>query len=452
MFGRNLGWPGGSIALGTRSQRPLCPYTMLDIAFIREFPELVKAGAQKKRIQVDVDRLLEVDRQRRALITDIEQLRAERNRRSKAISSVPASERAALLAETRTISEQLKHSETALEPLEAEFERLMLQMPNVPALDVPEGLTDADNVEVRRWGEPPVFGFTPRDHVELGEALDLIDIKRAVRIAGTRTYYLKHEAVLLELAVLRFTLDHMLRKGFTPMLVPQLVKDEAMIGTAYFPGGEEQAYRIEMDALNLIGTAEVPLTAYHYDEILNEAELPKRYVGMSTCYRREAGTYGRDTRGLYRIHQFHKVEQVIICVADEQVSIAEHESIVRNAEEVLQALQLPYRVVNVCGGDLGVSQVKKYDLETWMPSRNAYGETHSASRFYDFQARRLKLRYRDRQGKVHYAHTLNNTVIASPRILIPILELYQQEDGSVIVPAVLRPYMGGIERIDRKRT
>jgi seryl-tRNA synthetase len=328
----------------------------------------------------------------------------------------------------------------------------MLLVPNVPAADVPEGLTDADNVEIRRWGERPAFSFTPRDHVELGEILDLIDFKRAVRIAGTRTYYLKNEAVLLELAVLRFTLDHMMRRGFIPMLVPHLVKDEAMIGTAYFPGGEEQAYRVEKDAVNLIGTAEVPLTAYHYDEILHESELPKRYVGMSTCYRREAGTYGRDTRGLYRIHQFHKLEQVIICTADEQVSIVEHEDIVRHAEEILQALQLPYRVVNVCGGDLGAPQVKKYDIETWMPSRNGYGETHSASRFYDFQARRLKLRYRDRQGRVHYAHTLNNTVIASPRILIPILEIYQQEDGSVIVPEALRPYMGGIERIESKKT
>jgi seryl-tRNA synthetase len=424
---------------------------MLDIAFIREFPELIKAGAKKKRIQVDVDRLLEVDRQRRVLITELEQLRAERNRTSKLVSSVPPSERQALLAETRTITERLKHSETALAPLEEEFERLMLQVPNVPAADVPEGLTEADNVEVRRWGEPPTFSFTPRDHIELGEALDLIDVKRAVRIAGTRTYYLKNEAVLLELAVLRFTLDHMIRKGFVPMLVPHLVKDEAMVGTAYFPGGEEQAYRIDKDALNLIGTSEVPLTAYHYDEILHEAELPKRYVGMSTCYRREAGTYGRDTRGLYRIHQFQKVEQVIICVADEQVSMAEHEAIVRNAEEVLEALQLPYRVVNVCGGDLGAPQVKKYDIETWMPSRKAYSETHSASRFYDFQARRLKLRYRDRQGKMQYAHTLNNTVIASPRILIPILEMYQQEDGSVMVPEVLRPYMGGMERIDSKK-
>src|SRR5918912_1547304 len=420
---------------------------MLDIAFIREFPGLVKAGAQKKRIHLDIDRLLEVDRQRRALITEIERLRAERNRKSKAVAGSRSDERGSLLAATRAITEQLKRNEAELAPLDQEFEGLMLLVPNVPAPDVPEGLTEADNVEVRRWGDLPTFSFMPRDHVELGEALDLIDLKRAVRIAGTRTYYLKNEAVLLELAVLRFTLDHMIRKGFTPMLVPHLVKDEAMIGTAYFPGGEEQAYRIEKDGLNLIGTSEVPLTAYHYDEILSEAELPKRYVGLSACYRREAGTYGRDTRGIYRIHQFHKVEQVVICVADERVSTAEHEGIVRNAEEILQALRLPYRVVNVCGGDLGLPQVKKYDIETWMPSRKAYGETHSASRFYDFQARRLKLRYRDRQGKVHYAHTLNNTVIASPRILIPILEIYQQEDGSVIAPEVLRPSMGGLERI-----
>jgi seryl-tRNA synthetase len=423
---------------------------MLDIAFIRAAPDLVKAGAEKKRLKVDIDRLLEVDRQRRMLITESEQLRAERNRQSRAVSGAPAAERQSLLAETKTISERLKRLEANLMPLEEEFERLMLQVPNLPAPDVPEGLTEADNVEVRRWGEPPAFPFTPRDHVDLGDRLDLIDFQRAARIAGARTYYLKNEAVLLELAVLRFTLDLMIGKGFTPMLVPHLVRDEAMLGTAYFPGGEEQAYRIEKDELNLIGTSEVPLTAYHYDEILNEAELPKRYVGLSSCYRREAGTYGRDTRGIYRIHQFQKVEQVIICVADEQVSIDEHEGIVRNAEEVLQALQLPYRVVTVCGGDLGLPQVKKYDIETWMPSRRAYAETHSASRFYDFQARRLKLRYRDRHGKIQYAHTLNNTVIASPRILIPLLEIYQQEDGTVVVPEVLRPYMNDLERIRPK--
>jgi seryl-tRNA synthetase len=231
------------------------------------------------------------------------------------------------------------------------------------------------------------------------------------------------------------------------MIVPHLVHDKAMVGTAYFPVGMEQAYRIAEDEVNLIGTAEVPITAYHADEILRADELPKHYVGFSSCYRREAGTYGKDTRGLFRVHQFQKVEQVVICTNDPEVSRQEHENILHNAEEVVQALGLPYRVVLVCGGDLGIPQVKKYDIETWMPSRNAYSETHSASKFHDFQARRLKLRYRGQDGTIRFAHTLNNTVIASPRIIIPLLELYQCADGSVIIPTVLQPYMGGMQKI-----
>jgi seryl-tRNA synthetase len=230
-------------------------------------------------------------------------------------------------------------------------------------------------------------------------------------------------------------------------VVPHLVRDEAMIGTAYFPVGMEQAYRLPEDQVNLIGTAEVPITAYHANEILREDELPRYYVGLSSCYRREAGTHGKDTRGLYRIHQFQKVEQVVIGANDLEFSRREHEHILHNAEEVLQALGLPYRVVLVCGGDLGVPQVKKYDIETWMPSRQAYGETHSASKFHDFQARRLNLRYREKGGALRFAHTLNNTVIASPRILIPLLELYQRADGSVAIPEVLQPYMGGMREI-----
>jgi seryl-tRNA synthetase len=262
---------------------------------------------------------------------------------------------------------------------------------------------------------------------------------------------LKNEGALLELAVLRFALDSLLTKGFTPLLVPQLVRDEMMVGTAYFPGGEEQAYRIEKDDLSLIGTAEVPVTAYHSDEVLPEEELPKYYAGVSACYRREAGTYGKDTRGLFRIHQFQKVEQVVLCKNDAEVSKQEHQHILHNAEEIVQGLGLPYRVVHVCGGDLGQPQVEKFDIETWMPSRNNYAETHSASRFYDFQARRLRLRYRSKAGKTEYVHTLNNTAIASPRILIPLLELNQEPDGSVRIPEVLRPYMQGQEKIERKK-
>jgi seryl-tRNA synthetase len=421
--------------------------TMLDIRFIREHPDLVQAGARKKRIDLDIRQLLELDEQRRSLIGKVESLKALRNKMSKEIPTLQGEARQAAIAQMRQVAEESRALEGPLREAEAAFEDLMLRVPNVPADDVPEGLTDADNVVIKTWGEPPHFDFTPRDHVELGERLDIIDIPRAVRLAGSRTYFLKNAGVLLEQAVLQFALHQMVRKGFTPLLVPHLVKDEAMVGTAYFPVGQEQTYRLPEDQVNLIGTAEVPVTAYHADEILRADELPRYYVGLSSCYRREAGTYGKDTRGLYRIHQFQKVEQVVLCVNDPAVSAQEHEHILHNAEEILQALHLPYRVVIVCGGDLGIPQVKKYDIETWMPSRQAYGETHSASKFHDFQARRLRLRYRDQDGTLRFMHTLNNTVIASPRILIPLLELNQRADGSVAIPEVLQPYMGGLQEI-----
>ena len=420
---------------------------MLDIRFIREHPDLVQNGARKKHIDIDVHHLLQVDEQRRQLIARVESSRALRNQTSKDIPHLQGEARQATIARMKQVAAEGKEFESDLRQVEARFEALMLGVPNVPAADVPEGASDADNVELRTWGDIPQFDFTPRDHVELGERLDLIDIPRGVKIAGTRTYFLKNAGALLEQAVLQFALYHMVRKGFTPLVVPQLVKDEAMVGTAYFPSGQDQAYRIPEDQVNLIGTAEVPITAYHADEILRQDELPKYYVGLSSCYRREAGTYGKDTRGLYRIHQFQKIEQVVICANDPEVSRREHDHILRNAEELLQALGLPYRVVLVCGGDLGVPQVKKYDIEAWMPSRQAYGETHSASKFHDFQARRLKLRYRDQDGAIQFAHTLNNTVVASPRILIPLLELYQRADGSIAIPEVLQPYMGGMQEI-----
>jgi seryl-tRNA synthetase len=347
----------------------------------------------------------------------------------------------------KDLSGAAKDLEVLLKDTEEQLRIKLLDLPNIPSPDVPSGLSDADNVELRRVGEPRVFGFEPRDHVDLGMAHDLLDTERAGRIAGSRTYFLKNEGALLELAVLRFALDHMVAKGFTPMLVPNLVRTEAMEGTAYLPGGEEQAYRTAKDEAWLIGTAEVPITAYHMGEILDAKQLPVRMVGWSNCYRREAGTYGRDTRGLYRIHQFQKVEQVVLCRNDADESRAWHERILSNSEEVLQALELPYRVVNVCDGDLGRPQIQKFDIETWMPSRKNYGETHSASRFHDFQSRRLNIRYRDEDGRVQFVHTLNNTVVASPRILIPILENYQEADGSITIPRVLVPYMGGRERI-----
>lgn len=420
---------------------------MLDIRFIREHTDVIQAAARKKHIHVDLQQLLDVDAKRRQLLTQFESLKALRNKTSKDIPTLQGEAKHEAIARMKQVATESKELEGPLREVEVTFEALMLQVPNVPADEVPEGESDDDNVVLRTWGEIPQFDFPVRDHVELGELLDLIDVPRAVKIAGARTYFLKNAGVLLEQAVLQFALQHMIHRGFTPFTVPHLVRDEAMVGTAYFPVGREHAYSMPEDEVNLIGTSEVPVTAYHMDEILREDELPKYYVGLSNCYRREAGTYGKDTRGLYRVHQFQKVEQVVLCANDPEVSSREHEHILHNAEDFMQALGLLYRVVLVCGSELGQPQVKKYDIETWMPGRQAYSETHSASKFHDFQARRLKLRYREQGGTIRFMHTLNNTVIASPRILIPLLELNQQADGSVAIPDVLQPYMGGMQEI-----
>jgi seryl-tRNA synthetase len=295
------------------------------------------------------------------------------------------------------------------------------------------------------------FEFEPKDHATLGAELGMIDIERGVKLAGTRSYFLSGAGTLMHLAVLRLAFDLMVERGFVPMSVPVVVREGAMRGTGYFPLGREQSYAMsnEEPPVFLVGTAEVSLTAYHMDEVLDVKSLPKKYVALSPCFRREAGTYGKDTAGIYRIHQFDKVEQVIVCRNDVEESKRWHQAILENAEAVMQKLELPYRVVAVCTGDLGQGQAAKFDIETWMPSRNGYGETHSASRFYDFQARRLNMRYKDEGGKVRFCHTLNNTVVASPRILIPIMENYQNADGSITVPKGLRGYMGGMERVGK---
>jgi seryl-tRNA synthetase len=424
---------------------------MLDIRFIRENPDAVKDACRRKRIALDVAQVLAQDARARDLKTTFDERKAEQNRKSKEIGRLSPEEREGAKLGVQALSSEIKALESELKEAEADLRLLLLQVPNIPAPDVPEGRDDQDNVEIRRWGNPTAFDFEPKDHVELGLSLDLLDTERATRIAGSRTYFLKNEGALLELAVIRFALDHMVAKGFTPFLVPHLVRTEAMEGTAYLPGGEEQAYQTQGNEGWLIGTAEVPLTSYYMGEILDAGDLPRKLVGTSPCYRREAGTYGKDTRGLYRIHQFQKVEQVVICRADEEESRHWHGEILGNSEEVLQALGLAYRVVNVCDGDLGRPQVQKFDIETWMPSRGGYGETHSASRFHDFQARRLGIRYRGNDKKPLFCHTLNNTVVASPRILIPILECHQQKDGSVVIPEALRPYMRGQEVIEPRR-
>lgn len=442
---------------------------MLDVRFIRENAEVVKKAAVDKCMACDVDRLIEVDRRRRELQVELDALRMQtkedgqrvgllRNPKSESYRRAIAGGKtdADMKAEADRIQAELAELKPKLRKLEAEqgpileeFERLALTVPQPPDPEVPIGKNETQNVELRKVGDPRTFDFQPKDHVMLGRDLGIIDIERGVKLAGTRNYILKGDGALLHQALLRFAQDRMVERGFTPVVVPVLVKEEVMYGTGYFPTGRDQAYLCERDELSLVGTAEVPLTAYHFDEILKEGDLPVKMCATSTCFRREAGAAGKDTYGLFRIHVFDKVEQVIICRNDVDESKKLHSQILQNAEDVMQALGLPYRVVNVCTGDLGIGQVQKFDIETWMPSRNSYGETHSASRFHEFQARRLKMRYRDGSKKVHFCHTLNNTVIASPRILIPILELYQNKDGTVTIPEVLRPYMGGRERIER---
>jgi seryl-tRNA synthetase len=423
---------------------------VLDLKFIRARPDAVLAGAAKKRIPVDLDRILEMDRRAREMSGRLDLLRKAQNEASQAIGKAAPADRPRLAEEQKRKKAELKEEEDGLAALTKELETLLLRVPNVPAPEVPEGKDESENVEVKRVGEPRRFEFEPKDHVALAENQGWIEFERAAKLSGSRNYVLKGDLSLLEGAVMRFALDRMVAKGFVPLTVPTLVRSEAMVGTGYFPGGEEQAYRCdERDDLVLVGTAEVPVTSLHSGEILAAKDLPLRYVALSSCYRREAGTYGKDTRGLYRVHQFQKVEQVVIDVADDARSLEHHHAIVANAEEILVALELPYRIVNVCGGDLGAPQVQKFDIETWMPSRKAYGETHSASRFHDYQARRLSLRYRGADGVVRFCHTLNNTVAASARMLIALLENHQRADGTMWVPPPLRPYLGGRETIGR---
>lgn len=417
---------------------------MLDPKWVREHPDAVKEAGRKKRIPCapNVDEFLAVDERLRELLPRVEGLRAEQKNGGRDLGSASPAEREVVLARQKELKETIQALSVEERELKEKREALLLTLPNVPAPEVPEGLSDADNVEIKKWGTPRDFGFEPKSHIDLGEALGIIDVERGVKVAGSRNYFLLGDALLLSEAVLRFALEHMIAKGFVPVEVPHLVRDPAMVGTAYFPGGEEQAYRCERDELNLIGTSEVSLTSLHQDETLALDELPKLYVARSVCFRREAGTYGKDTKGLYRVHQFQKVEQVVVDIADDERSKQHHQAILANSEEVLQALELPYRVVNVCGGDLGQPQIQKFDIETWMPSRGGYGETHSASRFHDFQARRLNIRYKDAEKKTRFCHTLNNTVAASTRMLIAILENWQNEDGSVTVPPKLVPFMG----------
>ena len=423
---------------------------MIDIKQIRDNPQKFKHACKTKGFAVDIDKLLKIDEQLRDTKKQLQDMVTEKNRIGKSIPKLSDDEKQSALAQLSELKNSEAEHDENIKKLQPEFDELMLQVAQPTDEDVPLGKDDTENVEIRKEGKVRQFDFEPKDHVQLGLDLGIIDIERGVKLAGTRNYILKGDGALLHWAVLRFAMDYMVGKGYVPFSVPVLMKDETMTGTGFFPGSEDQTYQMEKDRLNLAGTAEVPLTAYHMGEILKAKELPLKYVAMSSCFRREAGAAGKDTYGLYRIHQFDKIEQVVICKNSIEESNKFHDEILANAEAVMKALELPYRVVNVCTGDLGRGQVKKFDIEAWMPSRENYCETHSASKFYEFQARRLNLRYKDPKTKKNiFCHTLNNTVIASPRILIPLLELYQNSDGSITIPEVLRPYMNGKEKITK---
>ena len=420
---------------------------MLDIKFIRENKEVVQAGAKKKLVDIDIEKLIALDDERLKELKEVEDLRAEVNRVSNDIvrDQDPAL-KIELIEEMRAVKEDIKAKEEKLKKTIEEWQKMMLQVPNVPDISVPEGKTDAENQEIKVWGEKPVFNFEMKDQLTLMSKLDLADFERGTKVSGFRGYFLKNEGALLSFALWQFFLESLVGKGFIPMIVPSLVKKQALMGTGYLPGGEDDLYK-NQDGDYFAGTGEVATMSYYSNEVLDKAKLPIKFASFSTCFRREAGSHGKDVKGFFRVHEFYKLEQVVLCEASHEESVKFHEEITKNVEDLLVALNLPYHIVANCGGDLGLGQVKKYDIEVWVPSQKRYRETHSSSYFHDFQTRRLNIKYKDSDGKLKYAHSLNNTAIATPRIIEAIIENYQQADGSVKIPEVLRKYMGGKEFI-----
>ena len=410
---------------------------MLDINYIRENLEKVKKSVEDRKDDVDLEKLLALDDQRRELITKVDELRARRNVAAKSVQGTPSDKN---IGQGKKIKEELGGLEKQLGEAESEWTKLMYQVPNILLDGVPIGDATKNKV-IRKMGEIPKFNFKIKDHLELGKLLDIIDFERGVKVGGFRGYFLKNEGAKLHWAVLNFALDHLIQKGFSPVVPPIINKGFALLGGGQFPWNEEDTYKVGDDEY-LVGTAEMPLMAMHSDETFEVKDLPKKYVGMSACFRTEIGSYGKDTKGLYRVHEFYKVEQVILCEADEKESLGFFEDLQDNSEDILQSLGLPYQVVVLSSQDMGKKASLTYDIETWMASREGYGETHSNSIVLDFQTRRLKIKYRDKDGQIKYCHALNNTAIASPRILIALLENFQQEDGSVKIPEVLQKYTG----------
>jgi seryl-tRNA synthetase len=411
---------------------------MIDLRLLREEPDAVRAAYARRGGVEGLDRVAELDRDHREMLRQVEDLRAEQNRASKAIGSAPPEERQAAIAHAKELSDRLKAAEPGLEQLAAELEQLVVHLPNFPHDSVPEGASEDENVVEREEGAKAEFDFGAKDHVELGESLGIFDGERAAKTSGSRFVYLTGQGVILELALVRFAIDHLMKTGFTPVVTPVLVREHAMYGTGFLPAEESEFYRIERDDLYLAGTSEVALASMHSDEIVDAAKLPVRYAGFSSCFRREAGSYGKDTKGLVRVHQFDKVEQFSFTHPD--ASWDEYELIRRNQEQILQALEIPYRVLVMCGGDLGSSAAKKIDHEAWLPGAQRYMEVTSATNATDYQARRLQVRFKGADKGL--VHTLNGTACAVGRTIVALLENHQRADGTVAIPEALRPYTG----------
>ena len=413
---------------------------MLDIKFIRQNPEKVKEGCRAKQVKVDIDRLLEVDKKRRETLQALEDIRAQKNKANKEIQRAKdKKEKEKIILKMRELDKNNDRLDENLKELEGEFNSLMLQIPNLPQEDVPVGKDEKGNVVLKEVGEKTKFDFKPKNYLEIAQNLDLVDIKRAAKISGSRFGFIKKEAAFLEFALINLAFDTLIEQGFLPIIPPVMIKPEMARGMGYpeqFDG--EEAYYIEKDNLYLVGTSEQSMGAMHAGEIFEGKDLPQRYLGFSTCFRREAGAYGKDTRGIFRVHQFDKVEMFSFCRPED--SKKEHKFFLEMEEKLMKSLKIPYRLVQICTGDLGFPTAAKYDIEAWLPSENRYRETHSTSNCTDFQARRLNIHYRTKRG-LEFVHTVNGTVFAIGRILIAIIENYQQKDGSIKVPEALQKYL-----------
>ncbi|OHA59261.1 MAG: serine--tRNA ligase [Candidatus Vogelbacteria bacterium RIFOXYD1_FULL_46_19] len=415
---------------------------MLDIKFIRENKDLVQAAAEKKKIDFQVDELLAVDTRRLKVLAEVELMRSEQNEANQLISqTTDPDERQRHIAEMKVLKDELQLKEEKLKTLVKEWQQLMIRVPNVPDMSVPAGDDDSANQEIKVWGDKPQFSFSPKNHIDIMTGLKMVDLERGTKVAGFRGYFLQGAGVRLSFALWQHAFAMLRQAGYEEMLVPSLVRREPFLGTGYLPQGEEDLYQTQ-DGDFLAGTGEVATMGYFMDEVLPLSALPKKLAAWSPCFRREAGSHGKDTRGLIRLHEFYKVEQVVLCEARHDESVHWHEELLKLAESYMQSLNIPYRVVVNCGGDLGLGQVKKYDLEAWVPLEEKYRETHSISYFHDFQARRLNTKYLDAEGKNHFVHSLNGTMAATPRLLVALIENYQQADGTILVPEALQPYFG----------